>query len=185
MAELQHIYINNLADLADWLEVNWSQKDSVWLVYYKKSSEKADFSISEIIDVLLRYGWVDSLPNKFDEERTKLRISPRNPKSNWSRVNKEKVARLIEQGLMHENGLKLIEIAKQNGCWDALNDVENLVLPDDFEQELSKQGLISDWEKLPRSSKRGFLEALLNAKKQETRDRRIATFIETMTTLRG
>jgi uncharacterized protein YdeI (YjbR/CyaY-like superfamily)/N-acetylglutamate synthase-like GNAT family acetyltransferase len=177
MKDLEKLFIESLDDLRSWLDMNWSNKESIWLVYYKKSTGKADYTISDIIDVLLCYGWVDSLPKKYNEEKTQLRISPRNPKSNWSRVNKNKIKILTEKGLMHENGLKLIQIAKENGCWNALDEVEGLILPKDFKQELKSKDLLKNWEDLSRSVKRGFLESLLSAKKTETREKRIQKFI--------
>lgn len=175
MTEIQSISIDRLQDLNRWLDQNWHQKTSVWLVFYKKSSNKADFTYSDIVDVLLCYGWIDSLPNKVDSERTKLRISPRNPKSYWSRVNKEKISKLIEQNKMHPNGLRIIEIAQANGAWNALDEVENLTLPPDLESFLQQNQYLETWHALSRSFKRGFLEQLLNCKKAETRARKIAS----------
>ncbi len=173
MTEIQSISIDRLQDLNKWLDQNWHQKNSVWLVFYKKSSNKADFTYSDIVDVLLCYGWIDSLPNKVDSERTKLRISPRNPKSHWSRVNKEKISKLMEQNQMHPNGLRIVEIAQANGAWSALDEVENLTLPPDLESFLQQNQYLETWHALSRSFKRGFLEQLLNCKKAETRARKI------------
>jgi uncharacterized protein YdeI (YjbR/CyaY-like superfamily) len=172
MTKLEDIKINTLQDLKLWLDKNFSQTDSVWRIYPKKSSELVDFGWSEIVDVLLCYGWVDSLPRKVDEIYTSLRISPRNPKSRWSRVNKEKVKTLTDKGLMHQNGLKLFQIAKENGAWNALNEVEELILPKDFREFLENQKLLDSWHNLSRSFKRGFLERLLDAKTADTRQKR-------------
>jgi uncharacterized protein YdeI (YjbR/CyaY-like superfamily) len=117
---------------------------------------------------------VDSLPRKLDDKKTILRISPRNPKSNWSGVNKKRVERLLEKGMMEDSGLKLVEEAKKNGSWNFLDDVEQLIIPLDLEKALK------DYEKaayyfnrFPKSSKRGILECIKNAKQQTTRDKRI------------
>ena len=89
-------------------------------------------------------------------------------------MNKEKVARLSEQGLMHPLGLAMIEMAKQNGTWTALDEVENIAIPDDLQALFSQNpAALAHWEQFPRSAKRGILEWILNAKKPETRQKRI------------
>jgi uncharacterized protein YdeI (YjbR/CyaY-like superfamily) len=160
--------IENLEELKNWLEENYNSKDSIWLVFPKKTSG-ANFAWSEIVDVLLCYGWIDSVARKVDENYTSIRISPRNQKSFWSKINKDKVAILEAKKLIHPNGLKTIEIAKQTGTWTALDDVENLVLPKDLEEYLTQNNLLEAWNMKPKSFKRGFLEQLLNTKKAESR----------------
>lgn len=127
-----------------------------------------------MIDEALCFGWIDSKPNRRDEQSYYIYFARRNPKSNWSRINKEKVAKLISENKMSDSGLQLIEIAKTNGCWDILNDVENLILPDDLKAlfEQSPEAF-ANWEQFPRSAKRGILEWIFNAKRQNTRQKRI------------
>lgn len=160
--------IEKLEELKNWLEKNYASKDSIWLIFPKKTAG-ANFAWSNIVDVLLSYGWIDSVRRKVDEKYTSIRISPRNPKSNWSKINKDKVAILEAENLIHPNGLKLIEIAKQTGTWTALEDLEKLVLPKDLEEYLSQNNLLEAWNLKPKSFKREFLEQLLNTKKQENR----------------
>jgi uncharacterized protein YdeI (YjbR/CyaY-like superfamily) len=171
---MPELKIENLEDLRDWLEQNYAQKESIWLVFPKKSAG-ANFAWSEIVDVLICYGWIDSLPRKVDESHTSIRISPRNPKSNWSKINKAKIEALAEAKLIHPNGHKLIDIAKENGAWTALDEVENLVLPKDFENYLVENNLLDSWNLKSRAFKIGFLEQLLNSKKAETRLKKIQT----------
>ena len=157
-----------------WLEKNHQSEKSVWLIIYKKESETPSIYYPEAVDEALCFGWIDSKPNKRDENSYYQFFAKRNPKSNWSKVNKEKVTRLIEQGLMHISGLRMIEIAKQNGTWTALDEVENITIPDDLKAVFSKSiTALHNWEKFPRSSKRGILEWIMNAKKNETRQKRI------------
>lgn len=157
-----------------WLEKHHQSEKSVWLIIYKKESKTPSVYYPEAVDEALCFGWIDSKPNKRDEHSYYQFFAKRNPKSNWSKVNKEKVAKLIASGLMQSAGLEMIEIAKRNGTWTALDDVESLILPDDFNEALSKnKNALTNWEKFPRSSKRGILEWILNAKKAETRQKRI------------
>ncbi|MEL6670196.1 MAG: YdeI/OmpD-associated family protein, partial [Bacteroidota bacterium] len=148
--------------------------ESVWLVKWKKNSGMPYFSYDEMVDELIAFGWVDSLPRKLDERQTMCRISPRNPKSNWSKVNKDRVERLLRKGRMHPAGLALVEQAKENGTWTFLDDVEQLIIPPDLESALSanKQAAFY-FERFPKSSKRGILEWIKNAKRAPTRKSRI------------
>lgn len=173
----EEVFLPNKADLINWLEKNYIQKESVWLNYYKPSLKKGDLDWKTIVDILLRYGWIDSQPRKIEDGKTSIRISPRNPKSNWSRINKEKISNLIENNLMHPQGLAMVELAKKNGTWDALNEVESLILPTDLENALKEANLIDAWNNKSKSWKRGQLEILLNAKRQETRSKRISSII--------
>jgi uncharacterized protein YdeI (YjbR/CyaY-like superfamily) len=126
------------------------------------------------VDEALCFGWIDSKPNKRDENSYYQFFAKRNPKSNWSKVNKEKASKLIEQGLMHNSGLEMIEIAKQNGTWTALDEVEKITIPEDLQFLFLKNKTACDnWENFPRSSKKGILEWIRNAKRPETRQKRI------------
>jgi uncharacterized protein YdeI (YjbR/CyaY-like superfamily) len=158
----------------EWLMQNHRSEQSVWLIIYKKSSGVSTVLYPEAVDEGLCFGWIDSKPNKRDENSYYQFFSKRNPKSNWSRVNKDKVARLLAENLIMPAGLESIEIAKQNGTWTALDAVEDLVIPVDMQQEFDRDPVaLENWENFPRSAKRGILEWILNAKRPETRQKRI------------
>lgn len=158
----------------NWLSEHAGRESGVWLIIYKKESGVPSVYYPEAVDEALCYGWVDSKPNKRDGESYYQYFSPRNPKSNWSRVNKEKVARLVEEGRMAAAGLKMVELARESGTWNALDDVEDGVVPEDLAQALDG---VPDarkyWEAFPPSSKRGILEWIFNAKRPETRQKRV------------
>ncbi len=171
---MQQVFIESIEELRAWLLENHDKQESVWLVRWKKSAGKPIVNYTDIVDQLLCFGWIDSLPRKLDEHRTMLRISPRNPKSNWSGINKKKIAKLIEQGLMHESGLALVEQAKKNGTWNFLDDVEQLISPPDLLQALDSYPKAAYFfNRFPASSKRGILEWVKSAKTDATRSRRI------------
>jgi uncharacterized protein YdeI (YjbR/CyaY-like superfamily) len=162
-----------------WLSKNHSLERSVWLIIFKKESATPSVYYPEAVDEALCFGWIDSKPNKRDANSYYQFFSQRNPKSRWSKVNKEKVARLIEQGMMQDAGYRLIEIAKKNGSWTSLEDVDNIILPADLKLHFSKNKVaFENWEKFPRSSRRGILEWILSAKKPETRLNRIQQTVE-------
>lgn len=171
---IQTFHAKTRKEWRKWLEKNHQSEKSVWLIIYKKESDIQSVYYPEAVDEALCFGWIDSKPNKRDEHSYYQFFAKRNPKSNWSKVNKEKVAKLLEQGLMHRSGLEMIEIAKQNGTWIALDEIENITVPDDLKKLFSKnKTAFEHWENFPPSSKRGILEWILNAKKPETRQKRI------------
>lgn len=172
--DVQTFHAKSRKEWRKWLETNHSTEKSVWLIIYKKESEIPSVYYSEAVDEALCFGWIDSKPNKRNEDSYYQFFAKRNPKSNWSKVNKAKIAKLIEKGLMQSAGLEMIEIAKENGTWTALDEVENLIIPDDLQELFSdNKTAFENWERFPPSSKRGILEWILNAKKPETRQKRI------------
>jgi uncharacterized protein YdeI (YjbR/CyaY-like superfamily) len=162
-----------------WLVENHTQKDSIWLVMPKKGSGIAGVALSDAVDEALCFGWIDSLPRKLDENFSMLLVSPRKAKSNWSAVNKAKIERLEAAGLIAPPGQKMIDLAKANGTWDALNTVEALDTPNDLVSALADfENAATNWQAFPRSAKRGILEWILNAKAPETRAKRVAETAE-------
>jgi len=169
-----NFYAKDIAEWRNWLSENYYTQKSVWLIIYKKNSGTPSVCYSDAVDEALCFGWVDSKPNSRDDESYYQYFAPRNPKSNWSRVNKEKVARLMKENRMAATGLALIEKAKENGAWNALDDVENMVVPPDLQKALEKvPNAESFFDKFPKSSKRNILEWILNAKRPGTRQKRI------------
>lgn len=171
---IQTFHAKTRQEWRSWLEKNHQSEKSVWLIIFKKECNIPSVYYPEAVDEALCFGWIDSKPNKRDKNSYYQFFSKRNPKSNWSKVNKDKVANLIAQGLMHTAGFEMIAKAKQNGTWTALDEVERIAIPDDLQQLLSKNNTaLENWEKFPRSSKRGILEWIMNAKKPATRQKRI------------
>lgn len=175
MNKNEKVFAETPAELRNWLLKNYKNTESVWLVKWKKDTGKPYFSYDEMVDELIAFGWVDSLPKNLDEQKTMHRISPRNPKSNWSKVNKERVKKLFKEGRMHTSGIDLVEQAKENGAWNFLDDVEKLIVPPDLEKALKANGKAKYfYERFPNSSKRNILEWIKNAKQPSTRQKRIA-----------
>ena len=162
-----------------WLTKHEADPDGVWLVSWKKSTGKPAMTYNESVDEAIAHGWVDSLTRSLDDERSMLWFAPRKAKSAWSRVNKERVERLIADGRMYPRGMAMVELAKQQGTWGALDDVENLVEPDDLAAALNASPAARQaWDGFPRSAKRGILEWVSLAKKPETRSQRIQTTVD-------
>lgn len=164
------VYTRN--DLRAWLSENQSRTEGVWLVHHKKASPHY-LPMGEIVEECLCWGWIDSLVRGKDALRAMHWIAPRKPGSNWSRINKDHVARAEASGAMTPAGRKVIAEAQADGSWDRLNDVENLVVPEDLETAMDP-GARAHWDAFPPSVRRGILEWILNAKRPETRAKRIA-----------
>ncbi len=164
---------NNLA-WQKWLEKNHAIKDSIWLIYYKKDSGISTIKYSDAVDIALCYGWIDSKQLPIDDEKHMQYFCKRKPKSVWSKVNKAKVEKLIAEGRMQQAGIDIINIAKQNGSWQVLDDAENLIIPKILEAEFAKyKNAKSNFENMSRTDKRNILQWLTMAKRPETIQNRI------------
>jgi uncharacterized protein YdeI (YjbR/CyaY-like superfamily) len=171
---IQTFYAKSQKELRKWLEKNHQSKKSIWLIIYKKESGTPSVYYTDAVDEAICFGWIDSKPNKRDDESYYQFFAKRNPKSNWSKVNKGKVAKLLEKGLIAPAGLEAIETAKQNGTWTALDKVEEMTIPEDLQKAFDKnKTAFGYFDKFPRSSKRIILEWIMNAKRPETRQARI------------
>jgi uncharacterized protein YdeI (YjbR/CyaY-like superfamily) len=161
-------------DWQRWLAKNHDTSDGVWLVSWKISTSKPSMTYDESVELALAYGWIDSTAGTVDDERNKLWFAPRRPTSGWSRPNKERIARLEAAGRMAAPGQRAVEIAKENGSWTLLDDVWNLVVPDDLDAALAKRnGAREHWEAFPPSARRAMLEWIVQAKREDTRRKRI------------
>ena len=167
------IKVISRGDWRAWLEANHGREHGVWLVTYKKPDGR-HVPYDAIVEEALCFGWVDSLPRKLDGYRSKLLVTPRKPGSGWSRVNKERVARLEAAGSIAPAGQAVIDAARQDGSWSKLDAVEDLVEPDDLRAALDANAdARRHWDAFPRSAKRGILEWIANAKRPETRQKRV------------
>ncbi len=177
--EIETFYAKSRQEWREWLENNHDKKQSVWLMYYKKKSTLPTVIYSEAVDEALCFGWIDSKSKPLDEERYMQFFTRRKEKSVWSKINKEKIARLIKEGQMTKAGFEIIEKAKQNGSWTILDEAEALIIPDDLEKEFNKKPNAKHYFiSLSRSDKRNILQWLVLAKRQETREKRIAEIVE-------
>lgn len=163
----------------EWLEENHHTKQSIWLICYKKSSDKPTLAWSDAVDEALCFGWIDSTRRSIDEESFMQYFGRRKPNSMWSKVNKEKVEKLITDGRMTEAGLVTFEIAKQNGSWNILDQVDELIIPDDLEIAFSKHAGSKDFFlNQSKSVKKMMLSWIVLAKRDETRQKRIDEIAE-------
>jgi uncharacterized protein YdeI (YjbR/CyaY-like superfamily) len=169
------VFVESRAQWREWLAECHHASPGVWVVTWKTATVRPSVPMSDIAEEAVCFGWVDSRPARLDDERSRILVTPRKAKSSWSRINKERAARLIDQGMMMPAGRAAIDAAKANGAWNALDDVENLVEPDDLRDALDA---VPDarryWNAFPRSTRRAILEWIASAKRSTTRAERVA-----------
>jgi uncharacterized protein YdeI (YjbR/CyaY-like superfamily) len=168
------------ADWAAWLEKHHGEQDGVWLKFAKKGSGIETVTYAEAVEVALCYGWIDGQVRGLDERYYLQRFTPRRARSSWSKVNTEKALALIERGEMKPPGLKEIERAKADGRWDRAYDPPSKVtVPEDLLDALDAQPKAADlFAKLDSTNRYAILYSIQNAKRAETRARRIAKFVD-------
>lgn len=176
--ELERVEVLDRAELRAWLEANHQQTQGIWLISHKKASPQY-LEYGAIVEEALCFGWIDSTARGLDQMRSMLMLTPRRPGSAWSRPNKIRIERLLEDGRMHAAGLARIEQAKQDGSWTFLDDIEALVVPPDLQEALEAHPPgMEHWEGYPRTVKRHWLAWIKTAKRPETRAKRVAEVAE-------
>ena len=172
------VEISSQEELRSWPIKNYAQNESVWLVTYKKNEPDKYVSRWDVLDELICFGWIDGIRRKLDDKRTMQLISQRKVE-HWAKTYKERAAKLMNEGKMHESGFKAIEISKSNGLWNLMDDVDNLIVPDDLSRELSKRDGAADFfNSINPSSKRFVLRWIKLAKTEKTRKNRIQKLAE-------
>ena len=167
-------YAKSSQEWRRWLEKNGEKQKSVWLIIFKKESGIPSVNYKEAVEEALCFGWIDSKPNKRDDKSYYQFFAKRNPKSKWSKLNKEKIQQLMQEGRMHKSGLIAIETAKQNGMWTALDEVDNHLIPHDLQEALnSNKAALKHFNDFPKSSRKIILEWIANSKRADTRSKRI------------
>lgn len=178
-SEVEKIYPTSTTDWRNWLIENHETQQSIWLVYYKKKTKKPSLTWSEAVDQALCFGWIDSVAKPIDDEIYMQFFSKRKPKSVWSKINKEKVKVLLAENLIMPAGLKCIEIAKENGSWAILDDVEEMIIPADLELALlTNSSAMEFFLSISNSVRKAILQWLIMAKRPETRNSRILEIAE-------
>ena len=168
-------------DWRDWLAAHHERETGVWFVYAKVAAPESmpRVSVDEAIEEALCFGWIDSRPRKLDDHRSMLWFAPRRAGSGWSALNKRRIERVTQAGLMTPAGQRLIDAAQADGSWSLLDDVEALTVPDDLAAELARyESAAAYFAAFPPSVRRGILEWIVQAKRPDTRARRIAETAE-------
>jgi uncharacterized protein YdeI (YjbR/CyaY-like superfamily) len=172
------IFFESPEQFYEWLERHHETEDEVFVGYWKKHTGKPSLTWSEAVDQALCFGWIDGRLNRIDDERHMQRFTPRRPGSNWSKVNVEKVAKLTEAGLMRPAGLAAFERRDRDrvGVYSFENDAR---LAPEYEARLRANRAAADYfDSRPPWYRRTAIHLVMSAKREETRERRLARLIE-------
>ncbi len=172
------VEVKSSSELREWLLMNHTQKESIWLVTYKKEITEKYVSVQEVLDQLLCFGWIDGIRRKLDQERTMQLIAPRKVE-HWSQTYKLRFAKLEELGLIHQSGFNAVETSKKAGLWNFMDDVDNLIIPNDLQEALTINNEAKlFFEAINASSKRFVLRWIKLAKTDKTRVSRIEQIVQ-------
>ncbi len=174
------LYFATAGEWRGWLQRNHAREKEVWLVHYKKGRSKTGLSYLDALEEAICYGWIDGKLRRIDDDRFMLRYSPRKPDGVWSQGNKEKAEALIAAGRMAAPGLAAIEAAKKSGRWQtAYTDREALHVPDDLREALAQNATAFDnFKRFSVSHRNAYVRWIGDAKREETRKRRIAETVK-------
>ncbi|MFC1941009.1 YdeI family protein [Chloroflexota bacterium] len=174
------LLFSNSKQWRKWLEQNHDTIKDVWLIHYKKNSNKSSVSYQDALEEALCFGWIDSIMKSIDDEKFILKYSPRKTKSIWSKLNKEKAEKLIKAGKMTDAGLIKIEEAKNNGFWDnAYTNKDRDEIPEDLNNALlQNKDALENFHNFANSYWNMYIGWVNSAKTEQTRKRRIAEVVE-------
>jgi uncharacterized protein YdeI (YjbR/CyaY-like superfamily) len=171
-------YPKNRKAWRSWLQKNHAGKKHVWLIIYKKNTGKPSVTYDEVVEEALCFGWIDSKPNKRDDESYFLFIAPRKPKSPWSAVNKKRIEKLLQQNQVENSGIKKIEEAKKDGSWILLDKIEALEMPAVLKKTFAKNKIASgNFENFPASVKKQIYQWIISAKTEQTIQKRVTATV--------
>lgn len=157
-----------------WLARNHDSSPGIWLITYKKAQGARHVPYDAVVEEALCFGWIDSVRRRVDEQRTMMLLTPRRRGSEWSRSNKDRVERLEAAGLIEAAGRAAIDSARADGSWTALDEIENLVEPDDLRRALDADPEARrHWDAFPPSARRAILYWVRSAKREPTRASRV------------
>ncbi|MEA2389449.1 MAG: hypothetical protein QOG41_2222 [Thermoleophilaceae bacterium] len=179
-AELPTLPFASEEDWDAWLAENHAASDGLWIKIAKKASGVPTVAYPGVLDVAISYGWIDGQRRALDDTWFLQKFTPRRARSRWSRINRDRAVALIEAGRMKQAGLREVERAKADGRWDAAYESpRNISVPEDLQRELDADPRAREFfEGLDSQNRYAILYRLQDAKRPETRARRLAQFVE-------
>lgn len=176
--EIREVYLKNSEEWRKWLEENHDNVSGVYLIFYTVSHEKPSMRWEEAVKVALCFGWIDSTTYSLGNGKRRQYFTKRKPKSIWSAVNKGHIDRLLADGLMHESGLRSVAIARENGSWNSLDDVEKGIIPEDLKSAFKMHPeAFANYQNFAPSYRKSYLYWLKQAKREATRKKRLNEII--------
>lgn len=178
MSEIQQYYFKRDTQWREWLHENHNQTEGIYLIFFTVAHENESMRWEEAVQVALCYGWIDSTVKSLGDGKRRQYFCPRKPKSVWSKVNKDYIKVLKTNNLMHKSGLKSIAVAKENGSWTALDAVEKGIIPEDLQKAFEANvTAYKNYQDFTRGQRKSYLYWLNQAKREETRQKRINEII--------
>ena len=181
---MKQVYVKNRKEWREWLSKNHNKEEKgIWLVFFKKETQKPTLEYNDSVEEALCFGWIDSIIKKIDDEKYVRKFTPRNSKSLWSPSNKKRVEKMIKEGKMTKHGLAKVNAAKKSGFWDKSDRPQiDFDIPPELEEALKKNKKARDFfEQLAPSYKKQFIGWIKIAKREETRRKRLKETIEKLT----
>ena len=181
METTRELHVTNRKEWREWLRENHGTKKEVWLIYYKEHTGKPRIPYEDAVEEALCFGWIDSTVKKIDDEKFAQKFTPRKGNSRWSETNKKRAKRMIKEGKMTEAGLQKIAEAKKSGEWFKTARVRRMKLafpPDLHIQLTANKKALDNFNRLADGYKRLFVAWVTNAKREETRQRRLTEAIK-------
>lgn len=179
MKIIKEYYFKTHTEWRAWLHDHHASNKGVHLIFYSVSHEQQSMRWEEAVKVALCYGWIDSTVKSLGDGKRRQYFCPRKPKSPWSKLNKKHLQELIATGKMHTSGLNKIAAAKKDGSWNALDDVENGIIPNDLQAAFDKEPeALKNYNGFARSYRKSYLYWLKQAKRTETREKRIREIVQ-------
>ncbi|MFZ1275717.1 MAG: YdeI/OmpD-associated family protein [Candidatus Microthrix parvicella] len=161
-----------------WLERHHDTARGVWLCSWRTPTGRPRCPYPELVEEAICFGWIDSTAGTLDEERGLQMLTPRKPKSSWTRLNRQRVAEMEAAGLMTDAGRRAVQVARDNGWWSIYDQVEDLIEPDQLREALdANPSARLAWDGFPPSARKMMLWSVVSAAQDSTRRRRIATIV--------
>lgn len=175
----KHLAFENQKLLEKWLKTNHATQTELWVRIFKKETGKPSVTWNDCVLAALTWGWIDGQKKSLDETSYLQRLTPRRPKSNWSKKNCEHAERLIAEGLMQPPGLAHVAAARADGRWgQAYSGSAAMIIPDDFLEALNQSAAARRFfATLNRANLFAIYHRLHTAKRAETRLRRITDIV--------
>ena len=178
-AEQPVVFFATPDDLEAWMDEHAEEFDGIWLKFGKQASGIESVVYAEAVEIALCHGWIDGQGKRLDDRHYLQRFTPRRSRSKWSKINREKAERLLAEGRMRPAGLREVERAREDGRWDdAYDSPATATVPDDFQAALAAEPAARDFfESLGPTRRYSFLYRIEDAKRPETRAKRIAEYV--------
>ena len=175
MKNMKELYVTTRDEWREWLARNHDRESGIWLIFYKKHTQMPTLEYDTALEEALCFGWIDSIIRKLDDERYARKMTSRNSNSRWSELNKSRVRKLIEQGLMMEPGLAKIEQAKKSGLWEQSDRPQiSFEIPKELEKAFKKNKKAKAFfDQLAPTYQKHFIGWIAVAKQQKTKNKRV------------